>query len=237
MAKTSKQKATSDKPPVGAKKQSQSSPKQPAQSTRTQRPQVDKDEKDKAVAAAHEAGHFVVALVQGFVVRAGIWKTESKKWIGQTQVLGDLSTPAAFVAGLVAQWMWDAPDDDWLSDDYQSAFNIALRSNPEIHTAIDIKVFPKSREEREAAIGEAVKILRNHWEFFEWTQRQLDNKGSIDVEEVVDYCRQHRSLKWVRLLEQAGLTADEWGRGVTKQARTKKVTTPKKKPKAKHQQH
>jgi hypothetical protein len=237
MAKTSKQKVTSNKPPVGANKQSPSSPKQPAKPTRTQRPQVDKDEKDKEIAAAHEAGHFVVALVQGFVVRAGIWKTESMKWIGQTRVLGDLSTPAAFVAGLVAQWMWDAPDDDWLSDDYQAAFDIALRSNPEMHTATDIKVLPKSQEEREAAIEDAVNILRNHREFFQWVQQQLDKKGSIDVENVVDYCRQHRSLKWVRFLEQTSLTADEWGRGVTKQARTKKVTTPKKKPKAKHQKN
>jgi hypothetical protein len=234
MAKTSKQKATSNKRPIGAKKQSPSSPKQPAQSTRTQRSQIDRDQE---VAAAHEAGHFVVALVQGFVVRAGIWKTEATKWIGQTQVLGDLSTPAAFVAGLVAQWMWDAPDDDCLSDDYQAAFNIALRSNPEMHTATDVKVLPKSQEEREAAIEDAVKILRNHWEFFQWVQQQLDKKGAIDVEDVVDYCRQHRSLKWVRLLEQTSLTADEWRRGVTKQARTKKVATPKKKPKAKHKKH
>jgi hypothetical protein len=237
MAKASKQKATSNKPQAGAKKQSSSSPKQPAESTRTQQPQVDKDEKDKEVAAAHEAGHFVVALVQGFVVLAGIWKAESKKWIGQTQVLGDLSSPAAFVAGLVAQWMWDAPADDWLSDEYQAAFNVALRRNPAMHTATDIKVLPERREEREAAIEDAVNILRNHREFFQWVQQQLDKKGSIDVENVVDYCRQHRSLKWVRFLEQTSLTADEWGRGVTKQARTKKVTTPKKKPKAKHQKN
>jgi hypothetical protein len=234
MAKTSKQKATSKKPPVGAKRQSPSSPKKPTKSTQTQRSRIDRDQE---VAAAHEAGHFVVALVQGFVVRAGIWKTESKKWIGQTQVLGDLSTPAAFVAGLVAQWMWDAPADDWLTDDYLATFNIALRRNPELHTATDIKVLPKSQEEREAAIGEAVKILRSHWEFFEWVQRQLDKKGCIDVDEVVDYCRQHRTLKWVPLLEQMGLTANDWGRKVTKQARTKKVTTPKKKQSQKHPKH
>ena len=234
MAKASKKKAMSNKPPLRPKKQSPSSPTKPAQSTQTQRPQT---REDKEVVAAHEAGHFVVALIQGCVVRAGIWSTESKKWTGQTQVLGDLSTPAVHVAGLVAQWMWDAPADDWLSDEYQAAYNVALRRNPAMHTATDIKVLPERREEREAAIEEAVKILRNHWEFFQWVRQQLDKKGSIDVEEVVDYCRQHRSLKWVRLLEQTSLTPNEWHRGVPKQAVTKKVATPKKKPKAKYKKH
>ena len=133
--------------------------------------------------------------------------------------------------------MWDDPDDDCLSDDYQAAFDMALGRDPEMHTATDIKGRPESQEEREAAIEDAVKILRNHWEFFQWVQRQLDKKGSIDVEDVVDYCRQHRSLKWVRLLEQTSLTANEWATGVAKQARTKKVATPKKKPKAKHKKH
>jgi hypothetical protein len=82
-----------------------------------------------------------------------------------------------------------------------------------------------------------VKILRNHWEFFQWVQRQLVTEGSIDVEEVVDYCHQHRSLKWVRLLEQTSLTADEWQRAAAKQAGTKKVAPPKKKPKAKYKKH
>jgi hypothetical protein len=130
MAKASKKKATSNKPPTRPRKQSPSSPKQPAQSTRTQQSQI---HKDKEVVAAHEAGRFVVALVQGSVVRAGLWSTDSEKWIGQTQVLGDLSTPAVLVAGLVAQWMWEPPNDDCLSGDDQAAFNSALRSDPKMH--------------------------------------------------------------------------------------------------------
>lgn len=234
MAKASKKKATSNKPPLRPKKKSQSSPKKPVQSTRTQRPQI---REDKEVVAAHEAGHFVVALVQGFVVRAGIWSTESKKWTGQTQVLGDLSTPAVLIAGLVAQWMWEAPDVDCLSEDDQAAFKSALRSDPKMHTATDIKERTESQEERDAAIEDAVKILRNHWEFFQWVQRQLVTEESIDVENVVDYCQQHRSLQWVRHLEQTSLTADEWQRAAAKQTATKKVATPKKKPKAKYKKH
>lgn len=136
-------------------------------------------DRDKRLAAAHEAGHFVVAVHGGLYVSAKIEEsgatdlTTDRAWVGQVEIDDGDWTPAMVIAGELAVTLVEEPDywndldglvEDTLAD---------IAEDPHYLSATDRAAMPTDADAQRAAIGEAVDILRNNRALFEWASNEL----------------------------------------------------------------
>jgi hypothetical protein len=142
-------------------------------------------ERDKRLAAAHEAGHFVVSAFFGQPLTARIEQSEStdlaseRAWVGQVETETGDWTPAIAVAGELAVTLTEEPEY-W--DDLESLVDDALdeiNDDPDYLSPTDRASFPDEQTAQRAAIVEAAQILRNNRHFFVWATQQLYQHSEI----------------------------------------------------------
>jgi hypothetical protein len=136
-------------------------------------------ERDKRLAAAHEAGHFVVSAYLGQSLKARIEKSEStdltseRAWVGEVETETGDWTPAIAVAGELAVTLVEEPeywnDLDSLVDDVLDEIN----DDPDYLSPTDRASFPDDKVAQRTAIAEAAQILHNNQAFFVWATQQL----------------------------------------------------------------
>lgn len=143
-------------------------------------------ELDKRKAAAHEAGHVVVAaMLCGKYCDAQIYFEESQEelmteWVGHT-FLDHFSAPEVSVAGVCAE-EFDRNrgiDLDEILELYHQD-QLALSKTDLLH-------FPKDDDEVEAAFDTALEVLRENEGFFEFVQESLMESGGIGRHEIEEY--------------------------------------------------
>jgi hypothetical protein len=142
-------------------------------------------DRDKRLAAAHEAGHFVVASFFGQPLTARIEKSEStdltaeRAWVGQVETETGDWTPTVAVAGELAVALVEEPDYwnnlESLADDVLDEIN----EDPDFLSPTDRASFPDDRVQQRAAIAEAAEILRNNHAFFVWATHELYHCSEI----------------------------------------------------------
>jgi hypothetical protein len=142
-------------------------------------------ERDKRLAAAHEAGHFVVSTYFGQPLTARIERSEStdltgeRAWVGQVETETGDWNPAIAVAGELAVTLVEEPEY-W--DDLESLVDDVLdeiSEDPDYLSPTDRASFPVDKEQQRAAIAEAAQILRDNNAFFVWATRELYKQSSI----------------------------------------------------------
>ena len=136
-------------------------------------------ERDKRLAAAHEAGHFVVSAYFGQALTARIEKSEStdlsseRAWVGEVETETGDWTPAIAVAGELAVSLVEEPeywnDLESLVDDVLDEIN----DDPDYLSPTDRASFPDDKVAQRTAIVEAAQILRNNQAFFIWATQEL----------------------------------------------------------------
>jgi hypothetical protein len=167
-------------------------------------------ERDKRLAAAHEAGHFVVCAYYGQFVQAKIERSEStdlsseRAWVGQVEIDDGDWTPAMAVAGEVAVALVEEPEY-WndlvgLVDDAMEE----IRDDPNYLSPTDRAAFPNDEIRQRSAIIEALAILQNNRAFFEWASNELYNRGAIDFSLVGLACEfeNNNDIAWQRAQRQ-----------------------------------
>ncbi len=144
-------------------------------------------ERDKRLAAAHEAGHFVVSAYFGQDLTARIEKSEStdleseRAWVGQVETETGDWTPAIAVAGELAVSLIEEPegwnDLDSLADDVLDE----IQDDPDYLSPTDRASFPDDKVAQRDAIIEAAKILCNNYAFFMWATQELYHQSEISA--------------------------------------------------------
>lgn len=131
------------------------------------------DTADKRHAALHEAAHATVLAFKGgrccpWVERTGTTDPENKKlWVGHCQAVGSPIDSVTAVAGMVGEYLDHTQDTTaWEIIDYWESFE-------EDMSATDLKHCPASWSEREAAVAEALSILRREDRLFREIVRLL----------------------------------------------------------------
>jgi hypothetical protein len=144
-------------------------------------------ERDKRLAAAHEAGHFVVSNYFGQPLTARIEQSEStdlaseRAWVGQVETETGDWTPAIAVAGELAVTLVEEPDY-W--NDLESLIDDVLdeiNDDPDYLSPTDRASFPDDSAAQRAAIVEAAQILCNNRPFFVWATQQLYHHSEIST--------------------------------------------------------
>jgi hypothetical protein len=149
---------------------------------------------DKLKAAAHEAGHLTVGLACGIACSAWLYPSEEpvdlwteRGWCGSTErYYSTERIPAMGVAGVVAECLLENEDYDaeeiadwidWGTIEPSESDWRNLERTPEA-------IFP--------ATEQAVRLLREHAEFWRWATREL-------VEN--EYVSERQAKEWFRELE------------------------------------
>jgi hypothetical protein len=142
-------------------------------------------DRDKRLAAAHEAGHFVVAAFEGQYIRARIEESgatdlsSDRAWVGQVEIDAGEWTPAMVIAGEMSVALVEEPEywndvealvEDTLED---------LAEDPHYLSVTDQAAFPVDVAEQQRAIREAADILGNNRALFEWATNELYNQQEI----------------------------------------------------------
>lgn len=145
-------------------------------------------DRDKRLAAAHEAGHFVVAAHAGLYIRAMIEESgatdlsNERAWVGQVEIDDGDWTPAMVIAGEMTVTLVEEPDywndldgliEDTLAD---------IAEDPNYLSATDRAAMPSDADAQRAAICEAVDILRNNRALFEWASSELYQRGEVNCD-------------------------------------------------------
>jgi hypothetical protein len=146
---------------------------------------------DKVGAAHHEAAHIVVAAVLdgvycgGHIFHRSNGGNESlKEWGGQVRQFVGRFSPAASVAGIVAECLAHEPDveTDQIID--------YLESECVIPSKTDLRDIPESREERWSAVEQALKTLRENEPLFRQVVTAFldDESGAVTDGMVKEWC-------------------------------------------------
>jgi hypothetical protein len=142
-------------------------------------------DRDKRLAAAHEAGHFVVAAFEGQYIAARIDESgatdlsSDRAWVGQVEIDDGEWTPAMVIAGEMAVALVEEPEY-W--NDAQSLVEDTLEDlaeDPHYLSVTDRAAFPLDGVEQQKAIREAADILGNNRALFEWATNELYNQQEI----------------------------------------------------------
>ncbi len=149
--------------------------------------------REQRLTAAHEAGHVVVAAVQGFITGAEIWKEQTvtladeHMWQGKAVSVGHQSAEVD-VAGTVAEQLSRYPDANVIQclDLFYEVYDEGDISET------DLQRVPSTYEELDLVVASVCKILRENWPFFEWARNKLLQDGYIWTHEVDDYCREYK---------------------------------------------
>jgi hypothetical protein len=142
-------------------------------------------ERDKRLTAAHEAGHFVVAVYAGQYIRAKIVESgaadlsSDRAWVGEVEIETGDWTPAMVIAGEMAVALVEEPEY-W--DDLESLVADTLEDvaeDPHFLSDTDRAAFPTDVDEQQRAAIEAAAILRNNRALFEWAASELYNREEV----------------------------------------------------------
>jgi hypothetical protein len=136
-------------------------------------------DQDKRLAAAHEAGHFVVAAYFGLYIRAKIERSGAddlstdNAWVGQVEIDDGDWTPAMAIAGEMADTLVDEPEY-WIDMDALIEDTLEdIAEDPHYLSETDRAAFPVDALEQRNAIREAAEILGNNRALFEWATNEL----------------------------------------------------------------
>ena len=142
-------------------------------------------DRDKRLAAAHEAGHFVVATFEGQYIRARIEESgaadlsSDRAWVGQVEIDEGEWTPAMVIAGEMAVALIEEPEY-WNDEEALVADTVEdLAEDPHYLSVTDRAAFPVDVVEQQKAIREAANILGNNRALFEWATNELYNLQEI----------------------------------------------------------
>jgi hypothetical protein len=131
--------------------------------------------RDKRMAAIHEAAHATVAAAIGHRIRARIYFTgtsdpaNEKTWAGHIETaLGGGFTPAVAVAGFVAEVL-----DRWPNQDEDDFISMWMCGEYDELSETDQKFIPDDWDLRQAAISEALDVLRRESRLFDEITRKL----------------------------------------------------------------